>query len=189
MADTFIMGDGDQTWTTTGPPESSTAGTETSGSGSTDSSSTPTQAETTRKKLEDLNAFLAKASDTRLSATSSLKDHLSHLALHIQRLQEHHAAYHNQAGPQSHAGNPADLQMMVHHSQKRREYQAHIQETLDSGSQLIVKARTLLGEKAGLMGIEIDSDEMREWMDEWAGFGLELAQFQRLLNEAIMEGP
>lgn len=79
--------------------------------------------------------------------------------------------------------------MMVHHSQKRREYQAKIQETLDSGSQLIVKARNVLGEKAGLMGIAINSDEMREWMDEWAGFGLGLAQFQRLLNEAIMEGP
>ncbi|KAH0268421.1 hypothetical protein KCU91_g9422, partial [Aureobasidium melanogenum] len=183
------MGDGNQTWTTRGPPESSTAGTETSGSGSTDSSNTPTQAELTRKKLEDLNAFLAKASDTRLSATFRLKDHLSHLALHIKKLQEHHAVYHNQAGSISHAENPADLQMMVHHSQKRREYQAKIQETLDSGSQLIVKARNLLGEKAGLMGIEIDSDEMREWMDEWAGFGLELAQFQRLLNEAIMEGP
>lgn len=79
--------------------------------------------------------------------------------------------------------------MMIYHSQKRHEYQAKIQETLDKGSQLIVKARFLLGEKAGLMGIEIDSDEMREWMDEWAGFGLELAQFQRLLDEAIMEGP
>ncbi|KAH0360221.1 hypothetical protein KCU65_g9521, partial [Aureobasidium melanogenum] len=209
MADTFILGDCNQTWTVADPPEPSTAGTETSGSGvstcfstfskisaniylsaqSTNASSTQTEAETTRKELEDLNALLASATDTRITAISELKDSLSHLALHIKKLQEHHAAYHDQPGPRSRAGNHADLQMMIHHSTKRLEYQARIQETLDNGSQLIVKARNLLGEKAGLMGIEIDSEEMREWMDEWAGFGLELGHFQRLLNEAIMEGP
>jgi hypothetical protein len=139
--------------------------------------------------VEDLDALLATASDLRLATTSRVTDLLSHLAGHIRSLQEHHVIYHNQTGPHSRARNPFNLQMMVYYSQKRLEVQALIQETLGQGSELINKVLVLLGEKAELMGVEIDSDEMREWLDDWAGFGLELDQFQRLLDEAIMERP
>lgn len=209
MADTFFLGDGSGSWIMTDPPELSSTGTETSGSDvstcnstfsqtptntclstqSADGSSTPTQSQTTNNNVEDLDALLATASDLRLATTSRITDLLSRLASHITSLQEHHAIYHNQSGQHSRAGTPSDLQMMVYHSQKRLEVQALIQETLGQGSQLINNVLVLLGEKAKLVGVEIDSDEMREWLDDWAGFGLDLDQFQRLLNEAIMERP
>ncbi|KAG9529405.1 hypothetical protein KCU93_g3460, partial [Aureobasidium melanogenum] len=189
MADTFFLGDGSGSWTMTDPPELSNTDTETSGSDSTDGSSTPTQSETTKNNVEDLDALLATASDLRLAATDRIASLLGHLAGHISSLQEHHAIYHDQTHPHSRAGNPFDLQMMVYYSQKRLEVQALIQETLGQGSQLISNVLVLLGEKAELVGVEIDSDETREWLDDWAGFGLDLDQFQRLLNEAIMERP
>lgn len=209
MADTFFLGDDSGSWIMTDPPELSSTGTETPGSDvitgnstfsktptntclstqSTDGSSTPTQPATTMNNVEDLDALLAAASDLRLATTSRITDLLSHLAGHISSLQEYHAIYHNQTGPHSRAETPSNLQMMVYHSQKRLEVQALIQETLGQGSQLINSVLVLLGEKAELVGVEIDSDEMREWLDDWADFGLELDQFRRLLNEAIMERP
>ncbi|KAG9525200.1 hypothetical protein KCV07_g1548, partial [Aureobasidium melanogenum] len=189
MADTFFLGDDSGSWIMTDPPELSSTGTETSGSDSTDGSSTPTQSQTTNNNVEDLDALLAAASDLRLATTSRIASLLGHLAGHISSLQEHHEIYHDQTGPHSRARNPSDLRMMVYHSQKRLEVQAQIQETLGQGSQLINKVLVLLGEKAELVGVEIDSDEMRQWLDDWAGFGLELDQFQRLLDEAIMEHP
>ncbi|KAG9604312.1 hypothetical protein KCU77_g1387, partial [Aureobasidium melanogenum] len=189
MADTFFLGDGNGSWIVTDPPELSSTGTETSGSDSTDGSSIPTQSETTKNNVEDLDVLLAAASDLRQATTTRISSLLSRLASHISSLQEHHAIYHDPARSNSRVGNPFNLQMMVYHSQKRLEFQALIQETLGQGSQLIDKVLVLLGEKAELLGVEINGDEMREWLDDWAGFGMELDQFQRLLNEAIMERP
>ncbi|KAG9964035.1 hypothetical protein KCU61_g3094, partial [Aureobasidium melanogenum] len=209
LADTFFLGDSNVSRIMTEPPEVPSAGTEASGSDmstcnstfsqtptntclsmqSTEGSTTPAQPETTKNNAEDLDALLAAASDLRRTTKSRISSLLSHLAGHIRSFQKYHDIYHDQTHPQSRAGKPFNLQTMVYHSQKRLEFQALIQETLGQGSQLINKVLVLLGEKAELMGVSIDSDEMREWLDDWAGFRLELDQFQRLLNEAIMERP
>ncbi|KAG9559401.1 hypothetical protein KCU71_g5980, partial [Aureobasidium melanogenum] len=149
---------------------------------------TPTQSETTKNNVQDLDNLLAAVSDLRLATQDRITSLLSHLAGHIRSLQ-YHTTYHNPTRPHSRAGNAFNLQMMMYHSQKRLEFQALIQETLGQGSQLINKVLVLLGEKAELLYVEIDSDEMRQWLYDWAGFGLELDRSQRVLNEAITERP
>ncbi|KAH0358007.1 hypothetical protein KCU83_g645, partial [Aureobasidium melanogenum] len=169
MADAYFLGASNASWIMTDAPGLSSAGTETPGSDAGACNSTPQMAQ-----APQLNQKPPKT--TFKASTTSLQQSLTYVWPPKTESRVFSVTWPATQEPSRNTIPPITTQPA--HTPKRLEFQALIQETLGQGSQLINKVLVLLGEKAELLYVEIDSDEMRERLYDWAGFGLELDRSQ-----------